>query len=364
MDSLNNREPLNIFLKLLRLGLGHEDVILALKAIDWNAVKDLADVQGLSAVVLDAIGKCPLEITATLPTELKLEWIGEVLQNYEHRYVQYEKAIASLAGWYNAHGFKMMVLKGLACSLDWPQPSHRPCGDIDTWMFGRWREADEAMSREKGVRIDSSHHHHTVFEWEGFSVENHYDFINVHHHRSNVEMEKILKELGEDDSNSIAINDVQVYLPSPNLHALFLLKHACSEFAATGIILRQIADWGFFVEKHGKDVNWDWLLGIVERFGMRPMFEIINAICVAELGFDVKIFPYVQFDQQKKERVVADILYPTIPNDKPKRLFSRIAWKIKRFKANKWKHKLCYNESMASAVWSGVWSHLLKPSSI
>lgn len=48
----------------------------------------------------------------------------------------YLQAVASLAGFYNAHGYKMMVLKGYACSLNWPRPEHRPCGDIDIWLFG------------------------------------------------------------------------------------------------------------------------------------------------------------------------------------------------------------------------------------
>lgn len=65
----------------------------------------------------------------------------------------------------------MMVLKGYACSLDWPKPVHRPCGDIDIWQFGKQKDADAALEAEKPVqvvqkgqefKVDSSHHHHTV----------------------------------------------------------------------------------------------------------------------------------------------------------------------------------------------------------
>ena len=89
--------------------------------MDWKQLKYLADEQGLSAVILDGIDKLNTKLsksTNTLPLQMKLEWIGEVLQNYEQRYTAYEKAISSLAGFYNQHGFKMMVLKGYACSLD------------------------------------------------------------------------------------------------------------------------------------------------------------------------------------------------------------------------------------------------------
>ena len=101
--------------------------------------------QGLSAVVLDGINLLSETKQSSLNTQLKLEWIGEVIQNYEQRYIAYEHALSTLAGFYNAHGFKMMILKGYACSLDWPIPNHRPCGDIDIWQFGQQKEADAAL---------------------------------------------------------------------------------------------------------------------------------------------------------------------------------------------------------------------------
>ena len=299
-----------------------------------------------------------------MPVQMKVEWIGEVMQSYAGRDAAYEKAIGSLAGLYNQHGYKMMVLKGYASSLDWPNPKHRPCGDIDIWQFGEQKEADAVLAKEKGVKIDTSHHHHTVFEWDGFSVENHYDFINVHHHKSNAEFEKILKQLGEDDSHFVELNGEKVYLPSPNLHALFLLKHLMMHFASEGIMLRQVVDWGFFVEKHGKDIDWNYVLDILDQFGMRQMFNIINAVCVGDLGFDARIFLEVQFTPSLKDRVLNEILAPQYSASLPKNIFGRIVFKVRRWKDNEWKHQLCYNDSMWSAFWSGVLNHLLKPSSI
>ncbi len=286
------------------------------------------------------------------------------MQNYEGRYASYEKAIGSLAGFYNQHGYKMMVLKGYACSLDWPNPKHRPCGDIDIWLFNQQAAADKELVSSFKFKIDSSHHHHTVFGWGGFSVENHYDFINVHHHKSNAEFEKILKQLGEDDSHFVVLNGENVYLPSPNLHALFLLKHLMMHFASEGIMLRQVVDWGFFVEKHSKDVDWNYVQEVLERFGVHQMFNTINAICVRDLGFDVAYFPTVQFDPNLRDRVVNEILAPKYSASVPKNIFSRVAFKVRRWRDNEWKHQLCYKDSMWSAFWSGAWNHLLKPSSI
>ena len=370
-----NRELKDIFLRLVRLGIGHGDVGFdpdIFGGVDWEAMKALAERQGLSGVVADGIECLPKEVRPPKPVMLQL--IGVVLQNYEYRHELYRRAIAELAGFYNSHGFKMMVLKGFACALDWPKPEHRPSGDIDIWLFGKQKEADAVLGswfKAKGSKteIDNSHHHHTVFYWRDFMVENHYDFINVHHHRSNAAFEKILKKLGEDDSHSVELYGEKVYLPSPNLHALFLLKHMMLHFASGEISLRQVLDWGFFVKAHGNEVDWEYVTGVLEEFGMMEMFGIFNAICVEELGFvlgGLKAYslPLTDVDKELKERVLSVILSPEFVGETPSALIPRIVFKYRRWKANGWKHRLCYRESMWSAFWSGVWNHLLKPGSI
>jgi len=361
-----------VFLQLVRLGIGHTETTEITEKVDWEAVLALAERQGLSAVVADGIDWLKVHgegSTAILPPKpVMLQLIGSVLQNYEYRHELYRRAIAELAGFYNSHGFKMMVLKGFACALDWPKPEHRPCGDIDIWQFGQWKEADAALAAEKGITIDNSHHHHTVFNWRGFMVENHYDFINVHARRSNVRLEKIFKKLGSDDSHFVEVNGERVYLPLPNLHALFLIRHAVAHFAAAEISLRQVLDWAFFVEKHRNEVDWPWLTGVLEEFGLKRFFDVVNVICVEDLGFASSMFDNSGFtcyvNKELKERVLGDILEPEFNEEVPQKLLPRVLFRYRRWQANAWKQRLCYNETRWSAFWSGVWNHLLKPSSI
>lgn len=353
------------FLSLVRLGLGlSENAFISVE--DWPALQSLAMEQGLYAIALDGIEKLPASVRP--PQEMLLEWIGEVLQGYEYRFEQYEGAISNLAGFYNSQGFKMMVLKGYACAINWPKPAHRPCGDIDIWLFGKQKEADETLKgfriQDSSFKIDSSHHHHTVFEWGEFTVENHYDFINIHHLKGNIELEKIFKDLGQNDSNYVEVNNEKVYLPSPNLHALFLLKHMIAHFVGERITFRHLLDWAFFMKNHGKEVDWKWLENVMNKFGMTTIFNIFNAICVEDLGFKADIFHQVQFNPSVKDRVFNEILEPEFSEEQPKSLIPRISYKIRRWYANGWKHDLCYKESRWSAFWNGIWNHMLKPASI
>lgn len=360
------------FLGLVRLGIGTGTVsgFKSQVPINWPAVKALAEQQGLSAVVLDGIEQLPEQQRP--PKVFLLEWIGETLQGYEYRYESYCKAIAELAGFYNSHGYMMMVIKGYACSLDWPLPEHRPCGDIDIWLFGQQKEADALLEAEKPVqvvqkgqefKVDTSHHHHTVFYWSDFMVENHYDFIDVHHRKSGPKLEVILKELGSDDSHGVELYGEKVYLPSTNLHALFLLYHTMLHFTSIEMSLRQILDCGFFIKKHTKEIDWNWLMNLMEEFHLREFFNIINAICVEDLGFDASIFHGVQFDPFLKDRVIDNIFAPEYGAAEPKCLIPRLYYRYKRWKSNSWKRKLCFSESDWSSFWKGLWAHLLKPKS-
>ena len=83
-----------------------------------------------------------------------------------------------------------------------------------------------------------------------------------------------------------------------------------SHFAAAEISLRQVIDWAFFVGKHGEEVDWEWLQSMLDKYHMKEFFNLINAICIEDLGFTDGLFPSVQYLPSLKERVLNDILEP------------------------------------------------------
>lgn len=97
---------------------------------------------------------------------------------------------------------------------------------------------------------------------------------------------------------------------------------------------------------------------------MTPLFLLLNSSCIENFGFDSSIFPIVESDSFLKERVLNDILDSEFTEVEKGGIASRAFYKYRRWKANRWKHELCFNDSLLSAFWSGIKSHLLKPSSI
>lgn len=357
-----------LFLDLIKLGIDHgrtSQRISYTEAIDWKEIYTLAKVHGLSAIVLDGIERLPENLRP--PKNLILKWFGEVVHNYEARYNAYEKELGSLAKFYALHRIKMMVLKGYGLSLYYPKPNHRPCGDIDIWNFGRQEEADLVLCREKGIKVDTTEHHHTVFRWKDYIVENHYDLLIKWATKTNSLLEPILKEKGMDDSRSVLVYGEKLYLPSPDFNALFLLRHSLMEFVGTGISLRLLLDWAFFWQAEYKNVDISWLMGVVEEHGMKDFFHIIDKICVEYLGFDSGIFPETESKKEYiKDRVLEDCISPEYDRRAAHQtgLVKRVIFKYRRWKAGSWKRDLCYKESqLESFLWS-MRMHLMKPRSI
>ncbi len=363
MDSKKERTT-NSLLELVRLGIGHATVS-GIEGVNWTSIFQISKKHGISAIVLDGINAiysngiskdCP-----DLPPNLKLHWISYVYNSYEKNYLRYASSIGRLANFYNTHGYRLMILKGYSLSLNYPRPDHRPCGDIDTWAFGDYRQVDEAISRELGIKIDKSHHHHTVYNWYGYGVENHYDFVNVHYGHKNAEMEEIFKDLAKDDSYSIEVNGNKVYLPSPNLNALFLLRHTMLHFASTSMTIRQLLDWGFFIKNWGAKVDWEWLSEVLKTYDMTEFFDIVNAICVQDLGFDASDYPYVSINVESKYRVLSDMIFPEFSQVEPEGQCAKLFYKLRRRRANTWKRSICYNDEGVKSFLNSLMSHIIKP---
>lgn len=340
--------------------------------IDWNSLFNISIKHGINGITIDGLqqlikhsaNKNLLESVNNISLKLpKMQWFASSLvieQNYE----RHIRVMAELANFYKSHGIKMLVAKGYGLSLNYPVPNHRPLGDIDIWLFGEQKKGDAALEKEKKVRIDYGHHHHTIFNYKGITVENYSDFLCVPGHRKNVGYEKLLKRLAYEESIQSHINGEEVYFPSANFNALFILKHSATHFAATEMNLRQLIDWGTFVYKHGKEVDWNMVKSVAKEYNLYRFMNCQNALCIDYLGFPPDAFPTFERDEALEARVIHDILHPEFNEKVPSGFFKGLLFKYKRWKANSWKHKITFPESLTETLLTQLLAHLLKPASL
>lgn len=335
--------------------------------VDWEKLMNIATTQVVPVVVLDGLqyyhsihpDYTPFtSLGISNKPQKRMQWIGQVM-TFEKRYAMHERAMTDLARQYARKGIGMMVLKGYGLSLDWPIPNHRAVGDLDIYNFGKWKEADAFIAEQLGIKIDDGHEHHTVFNFNGVAVENHYDFINTKAHRDAPKIEARLKNLAETNYKETEVGGARIYLPSADFNAIFLMRHMGQHFAGEYLNLRQILDWGFFIQAHHEEIDWNDIIGFLKDMEIYTFFNQINAICVDYLGFSEKDFPAIRRNQELEERILKDIFHPEFEEKKPNGgLLAILRFKTKRWWSNRWKHQLVYNDSLTMTFATLALSHL------
>ena len=165
-------------------------------------IYQITSAHGIAAVAWDYIQRKDADEKLALDLQPlskadQIRWMVTVEQ-VERKYEHQKSVIAKLAKFFAQHGIKMMILKGYGLSLNYPVPNHRQCSDIDIWLleekcaedgsverYGVQQKADKLLHEHYNIPIDEGKHHHTVFYIDGVMVENHYDFLYIHAHRSN-----------------------------------------------------------------------------------------------------------------------------------------------------------------------------------
>ena len=374
-----------LLLNLIKIALGKSKKYTLPNALEWNILFDMSMKQCVPSVVLDGLNKSlasePCQDNNGIGKMDKLKWLSMVL-NMERQYTKHESIIAELAAFYREAGYQMMLLKGYGLSKYWPIPNHRPTGDIDIYLMfmnseGKdkshpaWECADKLITEKLGIQVDNSHHHHSVFTYKGIMVENHYDFVNVHSHRSNRWIENEFKTLALTRNEEYTFdNGAKLLFPSPLLNCLFVARHNAIHFAAEHLNLRQLLDWALFVEDRHKDIDWNYFWNIAKKMGMEKFVLCMSFISIRQLAFEKDVFhiPNEYEDFQKCnhgliDKVLDNILHPTDEANDGK----GIAYVINRYKlwkSNLWKHRIVYSDSVFSTFYAQIKSHLMKPATI
>lgn len=149
------------------------------------------------------------------------------------------------------------------------------------------------------------------------------------------------------------------------LNAIFLIRHLGQHFAGAEATLRQLLDWGFFMQHEHENVDWELVVSTLKKVGIYRLFQQINAICVDYLGFAESSFPQIEREAALEQRIIEDILSREFGEVKPKgNTFHVICFKTRRFFANRWKRELVFREGIWSQLWYGSIAHLRRYNTI
>ena len=338
--------------QLIRISItGHPEPFSS--KIDWTEMMHYSSNQGVLGVAFGAIEHLPEEDRPHI--DFIMDWMRQITYLESINKI-HKDVIGEIASFLHKHDIRMLLLKGYGLSLFWPKPDSRPIGDIDIYTFGKWEETDKLICQKLGIKSNTSHHKHSELHYKGKAIENHYEFLNVHAHRSTAEIEDILHE----ELNAYPDKEISnLYYPSVRFNALYLLRHSGEHFASRSMKLRRVLDWAFFVKYNS--VDWQWLLEILDRVGMKQYLAVLNAICVRHLGFSAELFPKLPVEDALVERSLNHILHPEVKREKHSVFFREIVFRFKRWWKNGWKNEMVYRENRWQLLLTQSWSHILKP---
>ncbi len=279
---------------LLRLGLGTSSIekenlsdFIMLTSDQWVTLGETARNQGVLGILLDGIDKLENTrngFTRKLNVNQKLEWIGEVIQ-IEESNRQQTLMMNDLADKWYQEGIRIMVMKGQANGLLYPNPLHRSPGDIDCYLFENYVRGN-VIARNVGANVDEGWYKHSQISYKGEMFENHQYFVHTREGKRSKLLQKELTDALKTDKWDYFPNSC-ICLPPAQWNAMFLTYHSCAHFITEGLRLKQVLDWAMFLQKEHEKVNWEQFYVYCNRHHLRRFADAITAICVKNLGIQV-----------------------------------------------------------------------------
>lgn len=355
---------------LIRLGLGNStpdkenlsDFIM-MSSDQWERLGTKALEQGVLGIVLDGVeglDATPYGPTRELSKELKLEWIGQVMQLEQGNRHQI-LVMTDLAQKWIKEGCRVMVMKGQSNSLLYPLPEHRTPGDIDCYLFQDYQLGND-IAKLLGACVDDGWYKHSQISYKGELFENHRFFV---HTRDGKKSKRLQKEL----ETALQVKEwrtfpgSEVLLPPVQWNAMFLTYHACAHFLSEGMRLKQILDWAMFLKKEQNNVDWKAFYDYCYRYHFRRFADAMTAISADYLGVKIENKEIIA-----KSPYVEKILNSTLYDEDYIYNAGESVWKsrwhvIRSLFKYRWRYKEIYQDSVWKQLWwyvSGYFLHTEK----
>ncbi len=344
-DDKNLPMPINkdtlYFIRLVRSGAGlgaapvSDTADTAVTPGSWERIYRMAADHGLSAVVWDGI--CRLPAAQQPPRETRIRWALSA-EKLEERYRHQQQTASKLAARFSEEGLRMLLLKGLGLSRDYPLPEHRECGDIDIYLYGESDKGDRIL-HEIGAHPYFDVPKHSEYVWDGVLIENHRTILNVRRNRTERELNAVLVRLLEKEGTHGLAPGIQA--PRATFNAIFLIRHAAVHFQKEGIVLRHLCDWACFLTRHWDEIDHALFRTAMEDYRMDRFADLMTAAAVEYLGAEV---PGPECEAGMLGRFMEEVLTLSPMPDKPlPRLFRKLSGPYR----NRWRLR----EVLRTPVW-------------
>ncbi len=353
-----NHNLQDILWALLALGLetNKENLLFAFNYFDgkdkgetnkvWNEILKFGKRQGISAILLDGLQKLinggDLRVTTKPSKELMMKYVSDCLRLERMCAMQYQCS-SELAGVYAQHGIRTIVLKGIAAGSNYPNPSHRPCGDLDCFLMGDY-EKGNIVAEKIGAHVVRDHYKHSHIKYKYLEVENHQFCTAIRGSRKMKSFERLLQSILKEGKTD-TIGDTKLEAPPSLFNALFLIHHAQRHYLSEGIALRHLCDWAMFIKVRGNEVDWKYFKSLAIEYGFADFAAAMTRLCAKYLKIDMPEAYDVGCNDALDDILLEDILkYNNV--DSHGGLFMQRMQIVKTVIRNRYRYKLFSDRTM------------------
>lgn len=298
----------NVESLLLLLRRTIANVSYSFNNLEWRELYDLSCKLGVCAIAFDGLQQ--LE-DVDVEEELYFKWLGQGLVK-ESDFTRHVQIIKEFAGCCIEKGVKVFVLKGLSFGVNYPNPRHRPCGDIDVFCVTKERVPaygiGNNIASSMGAVVDTHWYKHSQISYKGVLIENHEYLVCTREGKNFKKLNRHLTELILSDNEKRPLYDTGALIPSQYFNALFQAYHSCSHFLAEGIGIRHLLDWATFLQKEQNNIDWNDYYKDCERFHLKRFIVAMTDIAVHHLGIEVSN-PMVETESPYADRLLNSILF-------------------------------------------------------
>ena len=284
-------------LGLLRCELWGEQLACEVTADDIDGILAMAEEQGVSGLVANAI------IGSNLPIgEVKTVDVCTVQRLHELKCRDMNKKVSRFAAFLNRRELKYAVMKGQTMATLYPHPLMRSCGDIDFYCpKDSFKEVQRVIEERLGVEM---HHNwserHDNFVIKDCTFEMHSDMMIFGARSHQRYWDSFFDEALASEPSHVVIDEIEVKTLSPTLDALYIFAHMFGHLVMGGVSLKQLCDWAMVLHRYRNDIKKEELEKHLRGLGMWRAYLAIGAWLVERLGLSEEAFPFALSDNDRR----------------------------------------------------------------
>lgn len=259
---------------------------------DWERVFDAAKSQCI----------VPL-LASSIPSEHKKAWLGFSYQSRAH-FIQLNYEQDYLINLFKDEKIPLVILKGTAAAIYFPNPSLRTFGDVDFYTSSEFLDRARNLLENNGFIFLKDNENEYVYEKNGISFELHIKITGRYYN----DVEEIIRN---------GLNNAVEYRIGSSLfpglptyeNGIALLGHIMHHLKTYGIGLRQIIDWMMYVHNMLNDAAWkNHFCRLAKAAGLEKLAITVTYMCKKWLGLTDKITWCNTADENVADQLLVRIL--------------------------------------------------------